>query len=221
MPSDYIKDLIDHKERIAKYMCVAADMLYNRTMSIDPLEEYTLISIIASAAHYQQDGIAPLEGLQPKGQLTSVIANTMAFFSTEGANERGWLYYAASDLFQRAAVHDNSKFSPEEFDLYEKAFPELQKYAYGTPEYKAATKLLGPAWKHHCEANDHHPEHFEHGIVDMHGNQQLEMCADWVAASERSQTDIMVGLEKNKERFGIDDHLFPVIKNTVIFMKGA
>ncbi len=68
MPSDYVKDLVDHKQRVAGYM--------------------------------------------------QLIAN---------------------DLFRRATIHDNSKFSPEEFEAYEEAFPELQQYAYGTEEFKGST----------------------------------------------------------------------------------
>jgi len=144
MPSDYVKDLVDHKQRVAGYM--------------------------------------------------QLIAN---------------------DLFRRATIHDNSKFSPEEFEAYEEAFPELQQYAYGTEEFKAALQKIKPSIQHHYEANDHHPEHFEMGISQMHLIQVVEMLCDWLAASERSQTNFLQGLEMNKERFGIDDQLFEIIKNTV------
>lgn len=121
----------------------------------------------------------------------------------------------ASDLFRRAAIHDNSKFAPEEFDAYQQAFPELQKYAYGTPEFKAALAKIQPAIQHHYQANDHHPEHFAGGITQMTLVQLVEMLCDWMAASERSQTDFLRGLELNKERFGIDDQLYAVLLNTV------
>jgi len=46
--------------------------------------------------------------------------------------------------------------------------------------------------------------------------QIIEMsCADWLAASERSQIDLSKGLEMNKERYHIDDQLFRIIKNTI------
>lgn len=128
----------------------------------------------------------------------------------------------ANDLFQRAVVHDNSKFEPEEFELYDKLFPELQKYAYGSPELKAVYKQLGPALQHHLQVNRHHPEYFEFEVEGISGISQMtlidliEMVCDWLAASRRSQTGIAKGLEINKERYGISDQLFEIIKNTVM-----
>lgn len=131
-----------------------------------------------------------------------------------------YLQKVANALFGRAVVHDNSKFSPEEYEPYEEAFPGLQKYAYGTDEFKAELAKIKPAIKHHYENNDHHAEFFESGINDMNLIQLIEMTCDWIAASERSQTDIFKGLELNKERFGIDDQLYGIIKNTVMELTG-
>ena len=122
---------------------------------------------------------------------------------------------AANDLFRRAAIHDNSKFEPEEFEPYDRLFPELQKYAYGSPELKAIYEQLGPALQHHLKVNRHHPEYHERGINDMNLIDVLEMVCDWMAASRRSQTGIAKGLEINKERYGISDQLFEIIKHTV------
>ena len=127
---------------------------------------------------------------------------------------------AANDLFQRAAIHDNSKFEPEEFELYDKAFPDLQKYAYGSPELIAVYEQLGPALQHHLKVNRHHPEYFENGINGMNLIDVLEMVCDWLAASNRSQTGIAKGLEINKRRYGISDQLFEIIKNTVTDLTG-
>ena len=123
---------------------------------------------------------------------------------------------AANDLFRRAAIHDNSKFEPEEFEPYEEAFPNLQKYAYGTEELRAELRKIKPAIHHHFSVNRHHPEYFgETGINGMNLIDVLEMVCDWMAASKRSQTGIAKGLEINKERYGIDDQLFEIIKHTV------
>ncbi len=149
MPSDYVKDLVDHKRRVAGYM--------------------------------------------------QVVAN---------------------ELFRRASVHDNSKFSEEEYGAYEEAFPDLQKYAYGSPEFKAALDTIKPAIAHHYAVNDHHPEYFEQGIAQMNLIQLIEMICDWLAASERSQKDIRVGLEINKKRFAIDNQLHSIIKRTVDSLLG-
>lgn len=149
MPSEYVKDLVDHKRRVARYM-----------------------------------------------------------------------QSVANELFWRASVHDNSKFSPEEFELYEQAFPALQKYAYGTEEFKTELRRIQPAIEHHYMHNDHHPEYFsDPGINSMNLIQIIEMVCDWLAASERSQADIRKGLEINRERFGITEQLAEVIKNTVKDLK--
>ena len=128
----------------------------------------------------------------------------------------GYMQIVANDLFKRATVHDNSKFSEEEFEAYEKAFPELQKHAYGSSEFKATLDTIKPAIQHHYAVNDHHPEFFEQGISQMNLIQIIEMVCDWIAASERSQRDFLQGLEMNKERFHIDDQLFGALKNTVM-----
>jgi len=124
----------------------------------------------------------------------------------------------ASHLFKRAVVHDYSKFEAEEFEPYDKAFPQFQKYAYGTPELAAVYESIKPALAHHYQANDHHPEHFENGINDMNLIQLVEMVCDWMAASKRSQTGMAQGLHINKERFGISDQLYEVICNTVAYL---
>lgn len=131
-----------------------------------------------------------------------------------------YLQKVADALFGRAAVHDNSKFLPEEYEPYEEAFPGLQKYAYGTPEFKAELVKIKPAIKHHTSHNDHHPEYFKSGIDGMNLIQLIEMVCDWIAASERSQANIHKGLLINKERFGIDDQLFGVIQRTVVELTG-
>jgi len=118
-----------------------------------------------------------------------------------------YLQNVANALVGRAVVHDNSKFSAEEYEPYEQAFPGLQKYAYGTDEFKAELRKIKPAI---------HPEYFKSGIEGMNLIQLVEMTCDWIAASERSGTDIHKGLLMNKERFNIDDQLFGVIERTVV-----
>jgi hypothetical protein len=126
-----------------------------------------------------------------------------------------YMQIVANELFQRATVHDNSKFSPEEFEAYEQAFPNLQKYTYGTEEFKAEIAKIQPAIEHHYKANDHHPEHHKYGIPEMDLVQIIEMICDWLAASERSQADINQGLQINISRFGIDGQLAQILRNTI------
>jgi regulator of sigma D len=117
----------------------------------------------------------------------------------------------SSLLHQRAASHDRSKFSAEEFAIYEQVVPKLKAVEYGSEEYKEAVKLLGPALQHHYQENRHHPEHFANGVNDMNVLDVLEMLCDWAAVSP----DLNKSLEVNKERFSISDQLFQIIKNTV------
>jgi hypothetical protein len=127
-----------------------------------------------------------------------------------------YLSCVANELFRRAAAHDNSKFAPEEYDAYEAALPGLQQHAYGTLEYRAELARIQPAIAHHYAANDHHPEHFPGGVGEMNLMQLIEMVCDWIAASERSRMSLFDGLDKSKERFGIDEQLFAIIRNTVL-----
>lgn len=131
-----------------------------------------------------------------------------------------YLQRVANALFGRAVVHDNSKFSPEEYEPYDKAFPEFKKYAFGSEEINAVYESIRPALEHHLRYNRHHPEYHENGINDMNLLDIIEMVCDWLAASSRSKTGIEKGLEINKERFKIDDQLYCIIKNTVMELTG-
>jgi hypothetical protein len=124
-----------------------------------------------------------------------------------------YMQIVANELFRRAVIHDNSKFSSEEFEAYEEAFPGLQKYAYGTDEFRAELRKIEPAIEHHYKAN-----HLN-GIADMDLIQVIEMVCDWLAASKRSQKDICQGLEINQRRFGIEQQVINLISHTVAELK--
>jgi hypothetical protein len=125
-----------------------------------------------------------------------------------------------ADLNNRAVHHDDSKFSAEEYDAYEEAFPNLQKYAYGSEEFRAELRKIKPAIEHHYQANRHHPEYFgNEGIAGMNLLDLVEMVCDWVAASQRKEgTDILKGMIINQKRFDISDQLFCIIMNTVEYL---
>lgn len=129
-----------------------------------------------------------------------------------------YIEQVVSDLIKRAIVHDDTKFGPEEFDAYEEALPKFEQTVYGSPEYIQVCKDIKPAIQHHITSNRHHPEYFgDAGINGMTLIDLVEMVCDWIAASQRGggPVDIDKGLEINKERFGISDQLFEIIKNTV------
>ncbi|MEZ4825433.1 MAG: DUF5662 family protein [Bacteroidia bacterium] len=81
------------------------------------------------------------------------------------------------------AVHDLSKFSPEELNTYAHYFSDKEKAA-------AMKKVFPAAWHHHKTHNEHHPEHWL--SVDRRGKVTplpmperfvMEMVADWEGAS--------------------------------------
>ena len=131
-----------------------------------------------------------------------------------------------NDLIKRAVEHDYSKFSPEEFDAFEEATPNLKNLVYGSEEYRSELRKIKPAIQHHYQVNRHHPEYFEFEVEGINGINQMtlidlvEMVCDWIAATQRVKDgDIDKGLVINKERFHIDDQLFQIIKNTVDSLK--
>jgi len=124
-------------------------------------------------------------------------------------------------LMKRAIVHDNSKFSPEEFDLFEKTTAKMKDMEYGSDEYKASLKSIKPAIDHHYAVNSHHPEHYDNGINGMDLLDVVEMICDWMAAVQRNKNgDIYESLKINKERFNIDDQLYSILVNTVLSLEG-
>jgi hypothetical protein len=119
-------------------------------------------------------------------------------------------------IAQRAARHDRTKLLDPEKSMYDEFTPQLKELTYGSDEYKAVLVRMGEALKHHYKWNSHHPEHWENGIGGMSLLDLIEMVADWKAASLRhSNGSIIDSLKINKERFGISDQLYEVIKNTV------
>lgn len=232
MPSAYLTDLVDHKRRVASYMQAAALIMMEHTVIYGDAAIYasansrmTLFDLFDIACKFHRDGpdlLPPGHYLFSLGdQARYIIEHTTStcLALIHESDIAGARVFAVADLFQRAAVHDNSKFADPEFALYEQAFPDLQRYAYGSEEFKAALATIQPAIDHHYQANDHHPEHFAYGVADMHDIQALEMCCDWLAASERSQTDIRKSMEINQKRFGIDEHLTIILANTIDMLK--
>ncbi len=225
MPSAFVVDLIDHKQRVAKHMQTLTTLLIERIIQYGDIaegpgceEEATLLDLFEVACKLRRAGHC---SFTLTGQIEQIVIRTADVYLA-GSSATGverWREFAAIDLFERAAVHDNSKFSEEEFSLYEQAFPELQKYAYGSPEFNAALATIEPAINHHYAVNDHHPQYFVNGIPDMHLIQLKEMTCDWVAASERSQKDIYAGMEINQRRFNIEPQLLPIIVNTIKILK--
>lgn len=130
---------------------------------------------------------------------------------------------AIGDLAYRKAMHDQSKLEEPELSAFDIATPKLATLEYGSEEYRASLRDLGPALKHHFDHNDHHPEHYPNGVRGMSLMALIEMLCDWRAASERvkQRTDdptkvktFADGLLHNKERFDISDDLYEILVTT-------
>lgn len=72
---------------------------------------------------------------------------------------------AGLNLNWRGIVHDESKLEEPEKGMFDRATERLRGLTYGSDEYKASLKDLGPALRHHYLHNSHHPEH--HCLMEL------------------------------------------------------
>lgn len=122
---------------------------------------------------------------------------------------------AIVSLQRRAVHHDDSKFSPEEFETFARETPALRGLTYGSPEYKDALARLGPALAHHYKSNRHHPEYHTSGIAQMDLIDLIEMLADWKAATERhADGSLSRSIVQNAKRFGYDNAMMMLLGRT-------
>jgi hypothetical protein len=130
------------------------------------------------------------------------------------ARVEGYLSLIADQLRIRAARHDQSKLQEPEKSLYDEWTPKLCELTYGSDEYKAALKEMGPALQHHYRENSHHPEHYPGGVTDMSLLDIIEMLCDWQAASGQRGGNLSESLKASCQRFGIDPQLGIILANT-------
>lgn len=120
------------------------------------------------------------------------------------------------NLIDRYLIHDDSKLSKEEKDIFDEYTPKLKNSTYGSEEYKSFLKNMKVALDHHYKNNRHHPEYHEEGIKDMSLLDLLEMIIDWKSATLRhSDGDILKSIEINQDRFGYSDELKRIFINTI------
>lgn len=127
---------------------------------------------------------------------------------------------SATELLNRAKVHDDSKLRSPEKELFDEFTPKLRGLTYGSKEYQDSLDSLKVALDHHYANNSHHPEHRSNGISGMNLFDLIEMLVDWKAAGERHEDGcIRKSIKINKERFEISDQLSEILTNTVEFLK--
>lgn len=138
-----------------------------------------------------------------KGYVMKSAKKLARYLEREGATK------TASELIQRATVHDNSKITnPDELRA-------LARIINDKSTLKDANKQLSPIRKDaialHYKNNTHHPEHFA-SILDMSKLDIMEMCCDWYARSSQYHTNFLQFVEKQQEiRFHFPDWLYPEI----------
>ncbi len=128
---------------------------------------------------------------------------------------RSFLDEVMGDLQYRAAMHDRSKLESPEVEVFDRVTPKLAALTYGSAEYKASLAEMGEGLQHHYAHNDHHPEHFPHGVADMDLLQVIELLADWKAATMRHEDgDLGRSITQNSERFAYGEEFERLLRNT-------
>ncbi len=128
---------------------------------------------------------------------------------------RNYLNVFVTELLKRSNQHDQSKLQSPEVEVFDEFTPKLKDCEYGSDEYKSYLKAMKPALDHHYSVHRHHPEHFENGMMGMDLIDLCELVCDWHAASLRHKTgDIHTSIELNQERFGYDDQIKQLLRNT-------
>lgn len=119
-------------------------------------------------------------------------------------------------LMEKAKIHDQSKLTSPEKEIFDEYTPKLKGSTYGSEEYKQFLKEMKLALDHHYQQNKHHPEHFANGITDMNLVDLIEMLCDWKAATLRHKNgNIFTSIELNSKRFGFSNELKQFLLNTV------
>lgn len=117
-------------------------------------------------------------------------------------------------------LHDNSKFTPEEYDAYADYF-----YGEQTGEVKEAFDY---AWNRHQKVNPHHWQYWvlindEDGIkaLDMPMEYIIEMICDWWAFSwvKDDLEEIFSWYKKNKKKMMLSDNTRFMVEDILDKMK--
>jgi len=157
------------------------------------------------------------------------MSNEELFFESETRKHQqevsNLLIKFAQLLLTRAMEHDNSKLESPEREIFIEYTPKLKGTTFGSEEYKSYLKEMKVALDHHYANNKHHPEYndingfsfqtLNNPIRSMHLVDIVEMLCDWMAATKRhADGNIGKSIEINEKRFGINDQLSQIFRNT-------
>ncbi len=134
----------------------------------------------------------------------------------------------ARKLLERAARHDASKLEDPERETFIEATKKLKDLEYGSDEYKASLKEMGPVLQYHYSKNPHHPEYYEVNgfavgvppITCMNLVDVVEMACDWYASSQRGKDgSFRKSVAVNQERFELTPQLAGIIAQTKLYFE--
>lgn len=126
------------------------------------------------------------------------------------------LDFISEEIKKRGEDHDLSKLQQPELGWLIQMDKE-PKYQYGTPEYFEKMKKWQKFFIHHYINNRHHPDHFKFGICDMTLVDLCEYMADIISYYDEMHVgDALKTVEEQKERFGFDEQLSQILKNTLL-----
>ena len=131
----------------------------------------------------------------------------------------------AKRLLDKASVHDASKFSDQEREIYTETGWKLnhENIEYGSEEYKKIVAEMGKAWEHHQLVNDHHIGFFKtyqsqtlnDPVRAMDLFALIEMLCDWIAASKRKNNAPALAFKSIEEYIPGDSQLGAILRNTL------
>ena len=153
-----------------------------------------------------------VDGLKCKEKQAS---DTVEHILKHRESVRNKLKFLASEIVRRAEKHDESKLMQPELNWLIQMDKE-PRYQYGTPEYFDKMKKWQKFFKHHYAENRHHPDHFQNGVYDMNIVDICEYISDIISYyDEMHVDDALKTLEAQKERFGFNEQLYQILKNTL------
>lgn len=136
---------------------------------------------------------------------------------------RELVHGVASDLYERARVHDASKLVSPEVEVFDRISFKLKDTDYGSEEYRQTLRDNKEGIEHHQLNNDHHPEfHGDDRVMNMNLVQLIEMICDWKAAGERHADggDLHRSIEIGLERHGYGPEVARLLHNTADYLDG-
>ena len=211
-------DTWQHIHTVQKYMFRFIELLTIKIDNYNPndliwsidLSKIDLIDMVFTLIYYPNK----FHDDKNSKQLMSILSNTIKKLSTN--NNFSPYSYIILDLINRAHIHDQSKLSSPEVELFTEYTDCLAGTTYGSQQYYETLEKIKPALDHHYANNRHHPQFHKNGIDDMNLCDIIEMFCDWKAASERhNDGNIRKSIEQNADRFNMSPQLVKILENTV------